>query len=189
MVYILLADGFEDIEAFAPTDLLRRADIPVSLVGVTGETVVSGRDVKVLADCRLADIDRDALEMLVLPGGGKGVDNLRADEGVLDLVRWAAAQGKLIAAICAAPTILAELGLLEGKRAVCYPSCEAMLRERGAKLQPDESVVHDRNLITGRAAGSCVEFGLHLVAMLRGYPSSERVRRDICCDQGFRALT
>lgn len=188
MVVVLLADGFEDIEAIAPVDILRRADISVFMAGVTGDTVTSSHGVRVQADIRLEDVNPDELEMLVLPGG-KGVEKLKASAAVSELVRKVYAAEKLIGAICAAPTILAELGLLEGRRAVCYPSCEPELTAHGAKIQRDEQVTHDRNLITAQAAGVSVAFGLKLVAMLRGWAVAERVRCEICYDFGSKSLT
>ena len=188
MVYVLLADGFEDMEAFAPIDILRRADIPVSLIGVGGESVRSSHGVPVQTDGGVDTVDRDALEMLVLPGG-RGVETLRADAGTIGLIRYCCENRKLVGAICAAPALLAELGFLRDRRAVCYPSCEEILEAHGARVQRDERVTHDQNLITAQAAGACIEFGLKLAMMLRGWETSERVRKAICFVSGARALT
>ncbi len=188
MVYLLLPDGFEDIEAVAPIDILRRAGVPVTTVGLNGRPVVSAHNLTVEADATLADVKLSDMDMLVLPGG-PGVQNYRKSEAALALVRDAAAAEKLIGAICAAPTVLAELGLLQGRRAVCFPSCEGTLVRHGAHIETDRQVTHDRNLITARAAGSAVEFALKLVAMLRGWTASESVRASIYYEGHDRALT
>jgi len=188
MVYILLADGFEEIEALAPVDLLRRARIDVTLVGVSGETVTGSRGIAVQADCGLDGIDREALEMLVLPGGGAGVNVLEAAPGVRELVTFTAANHKLLAAICAAPVLLAKWGLLTGKRAVCYPGCRDELVSYGAKLWRDDDVTHDGHIITGAAAGSAIPFALKLITFLRGWEASETVRRSIYWHYG-KSLT
>ncbi len=179
MTYILLADGFEEIEAIAPIDLLRRASIDVTLVGVTGKSVTGANGITVQTDCTMSEVVFEQLEMLILPGGGRGVDNLRAAVGVRELVEQTVKANKLLAAICAAPTLLAEWGLLEGKRAVCYPACEASLEQSGARLWRDEKVTHDGNIITGTAAGSAIPFALKLITFLRGWDATERVRRAI----------
>lgn len=179
MTYILLAEGFEEIEALTAVDLLRRAAIDVTLVGVTGSLVVGSRGIAVQTECGLADIDREALEMLILPGGGEGVDNLGKAAGVRELVDDVLAQNKLLAAICAAPVLLAQWGFLTGKRAVCYPSMHGELEALGAKLWLDDKVTHDGNIITGTAVGSAIPFALKLITFLRGWEASEKVRRAI----------
>ena len=188
MVYLLLADGFEDLEAVAPIDILRRAGIPLTTVGVTGRRVTSKHGLTVEADTTLDGTGADDLDMLVLPGG-PGAETLRTDPRVLALLQAAARDGRIIGAICAAPGILAEQGLLTGRRAVCFPSCEETLIEYGAHIERDKQVTHDRNLVTARAAGSSIEFALKLVAMLRGWPASESVRAAIHYEYTDRALT
>ncbi len=166
MVYILLAPGFEEAEALIPADLLRRAGIETALVGVSGDEVPGSHQITVKADLPLSRVKPDGAEMLVLPGGGKGVENLGRSPEVETLVREAAGRSVPVAAICAAPTLLARYGLLEGKNAVCYPGLEDKLA--GAVSHPDASVVEDGLFITGRAAGSSFDFGLKLVQRLRG---------------------
>ncbi|MCL2084144.1 MAG: DJ-1/PfpI family protein [Oscillospiraceae bacterium] len=180
MVYVLLAEGFEDIEALAPVDILRRASVDVKLAGVTGETVTSANGVTVQTDCLLCDVPLDGCDMLVLPGGSPGWKNLRGSEPVLELVRRAHDGGKLLAAICGAPVILAELGLLKGRRAVCYPGMESELTRFGAVAPENETVVRDGNIITARAAGSSIDFGLRLAAALNGEDAAGEVCRAIC---------
>ena len=179
MVYLLLADGFEDIEAVTPIDILRRAGIPLATVGVTGKRVTSKHGLVVEADIVPDSVDRSDLEMLILPGG-PGVDSLAASQFVQALTRETAQEGRLIGAICAAPRIPAELGLLAGRRAVCFPSCEETLILHGAHLQPERQVVVDLPFITAKAAGSALDFALALVSALRGQSLADEVRDEVC---------
>lgn len=191
MVYIFLADGFEELEAVAPLDIMRRAKIEVRTVGVTGEYVVSLSGLTVKADCALEDVDLEQCEMLVLPGGRIGTKNMRESSQLTELVKQADARGIMLAGICAAPTVFAELGLLKGRRAVCFPmfEFENVLEENGARIQRDESVTHDGHIITAKAAGSSIDFGLLLVSMLRGWPASEAVRKILYFNPRQNALT
>lgn len=177
MVAILLADGFETAEALCPCDVLRRAGVDVALVGVTGKQVVSSQKVTVQADLLLSEVNPEALELLMLPGGLRGVQNLKASADAMALLHQTAAAGKYIAAICAAPTILGEEGLLNGVRAVCYPGMEDGLT--GAVVCAEEKVVVDSTIVTGQAAGSSIAFGLKLVELLRGTEAAEKVRHGI----------
>jgi 4-methyl-5(b-hydroxyethyl)-thiazole monophosphate biosynthesis len=192
MVYIFLADGFEDIEAIAPLDIMRRAKIEVRTVGVTGMTVTSGFGVLVQADIALDEVTLDSCEMLVLPGGagnGGGFIMLDKTQAVLDLVTKADELGIPIAAICGAPTIFARLGLLKNRRAVCFPSVEQHLVDGGALIQHDETVTQDNHIITAKAAGSSLDFSFKLVSMLRGWNVAEEVRRNMFYDNRERKLT
>lgn len=177
MVYILLADGFETAEALCPCDMLRRANVPVQLVGVNGPVACSGQKVAVQTDITLEEVSLEEMELLMLPGGLVGVDNILASDAAMDLICKAAAAGKYVAAICAAPTILGKLGLLEGKRAVCYPGMEGGLI--GAQPCVGECVVVDGNIVTGEAAGSSIAFGLKLVELLRGAEAERKVHQGI----------
>ncbi|MCD7918214.1 MAG: DJ-1/PfpI family protein [Clostridiales bacterium] len=177
MVYILLADGFETAEALCPCDMLRRANVPVQLVGVNGPTARSGQGITVRTDSTLKEVSFDELELLMLPGGLVGVDNILASKDAMALIRRTAAAGKYVAAICAAPTILGRLGLLEGKRAVCYPGMEGGLT--GAQPCVGESVVVDGNIVTGEAAGSSIAFGLKLVELLCSPEAERKVHQGI----------
>lgn len=176
MVYIFLAPGFEEAEALVPADLLRRAGIDTALVGTERGPVVGGHGIAVLPDMELPQVALEDAEMLVLPGGGRGVENLACCPQVEQLIRLAAAQGIPIAAICAAPTLLARWGLLEGRRAVCFPGLEDKLT--GAR-PTDASVVPDGAFITARAAGSAFDFGLELVKVLAGEEKAEEVRHNV----------
>ena len=148
MVYVLLAEGFEEVEALTPVDLLRRAGVETRLVGVTGATVCGARGINVVTDLSMDEVDLVKADMLVLPGGMPGTTNLYADKRVTDAVRTMADAGKYVAAICAAPSIiLGGMGLLEGKKATCYPGMEDKLL--GANWQ-EQPVVVDGNFVTSR---------------------------------------
>lgn len=177
MVYILLAPGFEEAEALVPADLLRRAGLETKLIGLTAAPVPGGQGMQVVPDGTLDQVDLDRADMIVLPGGSLGVKNLGAEPAVEALVRQAVQRGIWVAAICAAPTLLAQWGLLHGKRAVCYPGLEPRL---GDAQPQDFSVVEAGNIITGRAAGSAFDFGLKLVSVLSNTEKSEEVRHGIC---------
>jgi protein deglycase len=177
MVYILLAPGFEEAEALVPADLLRRAGLETKLIGLTAAPVPGGQGMQVVPDGTLDQVDLDRADMIVLPGGSLGVKNLGAEPAVEALVRRAAQRGIWVAAICAAPTLLAQWDLLHGKRAVCYPGLEPRL---GDAQPQDFSVVEAGNIITGRAAGSAFDFGLKLVSVLSNTEKSEEVRHGIC---------
>ena len=166
MVAILLGTGFEESEALVPADLLRRAGVEVRLVGVDGPAVTSAHGVTVTADLPLAELDREAVDMLVLPGGLGGVEVLQGDRHVQALIQHCYDEGRWLAAICAAPTILANLGFLDRRRAVCYPGMEELMGS--AVVQKGAPVVADGHIITGEAAGSSFPFGLKLVEVLKG---------------------
>lgn len=189
MIYVLFGEGFEEVEALTPVDLLRRAELEVKLTGIAGLTVTGSHGIQVQMDITLDQVRREDLEMVVLPGGLVGVENLAASEAVRDLLTWAAREGKLIGAICAAPSLLAQLGILQGRRSVIYPGMEDKLEAGGALFQMDERVTHDRNIITAQAAGSSVEFALKLIAMMRGWAASETVRKAIHFHGADRSLT
>ena len=177
MVYILLAPGFEEAEALVPADLLRRAGVEAALAALEGELVPGGHGITVKADLALDQVDLDRAEMIVLPGGGVGVKNLGADPRVEELVREAVRRDIWVATICAAPTLLGRWGLLEGKRAICYPGMEGQLA--GARVQPSPGVVADGKTITGRAAGSAFDFGVALIEALSGSKAAGQVAESI----------
>ena len=174
MVYILLGAGFEESEALVPADLLRRAGIETRLAGVDALQVTGGHGITITADCLLSDVViLDGAEMLLLPGGLGGVRAIQGSPAALSLIRSAAERGLWLAAICAAPTILAGLGLLDSRRAVCYPGMED---EMGAALADQSApVVIDGNFITAQAAGSSFPFALALVEALRGPAAAGRL--------------
>lgn len=174
MVVILLGSGFEESEAIIPADLLRRAGVEVVLASLEGTEVTSSHGVTVKADATLEALDADQIDLLFLPGGLGGVEAIQNCPAAQKLVRAVYDKGKYLSAICAAPTILGALGLLKGRRAVCYPGMEDGLI--GADVQKGCGVVVDGNLITGEAAGSAFEFGLKLVELLKGSAAAQQVK-------------
>lgn len=177
MVYIFLADGFEESEALVPADLLRRAGIETALVSIGDLLVVGSHGITVQADLTAGQVDMRRAELLLLPGGLGGVKNLSREHSLAGLFQVAQEQGIRIAAICAAPTLLDQWGLLDGKKAVCYPGMED--RMPSASPQMDQRVVVDDGVITGRAAGSAFDFGLALVEALAGKEKAEEVRHAV----------
>lgn len=177
MVYMLLGTGFEETEAIAPLDLLRRAGVDVLTVGVTGKTVFGSHKIGVEADITIDQMDLTDLEMIILPGGLGGVASARASQPALDALRFAWENGKFVAAICAGPTVLADLGITDGKNATCYPGCEGGMGS--ANMIPDVACVRDGNLITGTSAGCAVTFGLALVEALKGKETADAIARQI----------
>ncbi len=180
MVCVLLGTGFEEIEALTPCDLLRRAGLEVALVGVSGREVTGSHGIAVKADLLLEELDFDSMEMLVLPGGLRGVASLLDSEAAMELVKKAWAAEKYLAAICAAPTILAKLGILADSPAVCYPGKEP---EMGKAQIIDSNVVQHNRLITGRAAGAAVDFALCLISELKSPEEAARIARQIVYQQ------
>ena len=178
MVYILLAPGFEEVEALAPADLLRRAGIETALVSLDGAPVPGSHSITVTADITLDEVDLDKADMVVLPGGGPGYKNLGKDPRVEELVRKAVKRDLWVAAICAAPTLLGKWGLLEGKQAVCYPGMEEGLV--GAVPPKLGNVARDGRIITGRAAGDAYDFAAELIEALLDRAAADRVLEAIC---------
>jgi 4-methyl-5(b-hydroxyethyl)-thiazole monophosphate biosynthesis len=165
MVYIHLADGFEEIEALAVIDVLRRADIAAKTVSVTGARNVTGaHDIVVVADLLFEEADYASCEMIVLPGGMPGTTNLSRHEGLVKQIGAFAQNGKWIAAICAAPSILGKMSLLKGKRATSFPGYE---NDMIGAAYTEERVVLDGKFITSRGAGTAMEFALKLVELLK----------------------
>ena len=179
MVYVFLADGFEDIEALAPIDILRRANVDVKTVGVTGIEVTSSHGVTVKADISVSDNKLDSdLELIVLPGGMPGTLNLEASVGVQKAIDFCAANDKYIAAICAAPSILGHKGLLKGKKATCFPGFEKDLVGADAC---SGLVVIDGKFITGKGPGACIEFGLKLAEILVSADAALNIKAGMQC--------
>ena len=177
MVYVLLGTGFEEMEAIAPVDLLRRAGISVLTVGVDGKTVTGGHGIMVEADITLDQMDLTDLEMIVLPGGLGGVATVRGSQAALDALRFAHENDKYVAAICAGPTVLAELGIVKSWHHVtCYPGCEDAMGE--ADVMPVACVKHQK-LITGASAGCAIPFALSLIDALKGREEADRIKAQI----------
>ncbi len=163
-IAVHLADGFEEIEAISIIDVLRRADLDVVTVSVTGKLEVNGaHQIKILADELFDHVDYSRISMIVLPGGMPGASNLNAHEGLKSQIVKFNAENRLLAAICAAPLVYGNLGILNGKQAVCYPGFEKYLE--GAEVL-DNPVVESGNVITGRGPGVAIQFALKLVEKL-----------------------
>lgn len=177
MVYMLLGTGFEETEAIAPLDLLRRAGVDVMTVGVTGKTVFGGHGIGITADITIDQMDLTDLEMIILPGGLGGVASARASQPALDALSFAWQNGKYVAAICAGPTVLADLHITDGKKATCFPGCESGMGS--AALIPNAACVRDGNLITGTSAGCAIPFGLALIEALKGKDTADTIARQI----------
>ena len=176
MVYLLLGTGFEEMEAIAPLDLLRRAGVEVLTVGVTGKTVYGSHNIGIEADITIDQMDLTNLEMIILPGGMGGVTTVRGSAASMDALRFAWENGKFVAAICAGPTVLADMGIPDGKNATCYPGLEGQMGS--AHMVPGVPAVRDGMLITGTAAGCSVPFGLALVAALKGQETADKVAEE-----------
>ena len=177
MVYVLLGTGFEEVEAIAPVDLMRRAGIEVQTVGITGKTVVGSHKIPVEADILPENMDLEAMDMIVLPGGLGGVASARASQAALDALRWGWDHHRFVAAICAGPTVLADLGIPDGKKATCFPGCEGQMGK--ADVVPGVAAIRDGKLITGTSAGCAIPFALELIKALKGDEAAEKIAKQI----------
>ena len=173
MIYVLLGTGFEEMEAIAPIDILRRAGLPVLTVGINGKTVYGSHGIGVETDISVDEMDLTDLEMIVLPGGLGGVDSIRKCPAAMVAVSFAAENGKFTAAICAAPNILADLHITDGKQATCFPSCAGGMGS--AVMVENAAAVRCGNIITGTSAGCAVPFALALVAALKGRAAADEL--------------
>ena len=177
MVYMMLGTGFEVTEAMVPLVMMRRAGIDVCTVGINGKTVYGSRDIGIVADIELGEMDLTNLEGIILPGGLGGVASIKASQSALDAVKFAFDNNKLVAAICAGPTVLAMLGITDGKHATCYPGCETQMGS--AVMVPDAAAVTDGNVITGTSAGCAIPFALQLITALKGKEAADNVAQQI----------
>lgn len=177
MVTIVLGNGFEEMEAVIPYDMLKRAGIPVQFAGIGGELICGSRGITVKADIRIEDVDYDQMDMIVLPGGLGGVESILGCRKALRLVKSAWEDGKFVAAICAAPTILAKLGIADGKKATVYPGMESKMKR--AQMVENVKTVTDGKLITATAAGAAFEFAGALITALKDETAAAAVARGI----------
>ncbi len=178
MFYLFLADGFEETEALATLDVMRRAKLNVQTVGVTGEYVTGSHGVTVKADIIPDAVSLDGIEGVVLPGGMPGTLNLEKSDCVKDCTRFCSENNKIVAAICAAPSILGHMGLLKGKKATCFPGFETQLD--CAEYTAAHTTV-DGNTVTGKGAGCAVEFGHAIVTLADSKQTADRVLGDMQC--------
>ncbi len=177
MVYVLLGTGFEEVEAITPVDLLRRAGIAVTTVGINGKTVTGGHGIGIQADITLGEMDLTQLDMIVLPGGLGGVQSIRDNREAMDAVRFAWENRKFVAAICAGPTVLADLGITDSKNTTCYPGCETGMGT--SIVHGDIPCIRDGNVITAASAGCAIPFGLMLIETLLNKTAAEKIRQQI----------
>lgn len=178
MIYVFLANGFEEVEALAPADILRRAEHQVQLVGVGGTTITGSHGIAVNCDVEIVKSSMADLEMIVLPGGMPGTLNLEKSEVVQLFVEHAMQNNIPVGAICAAPSILGHAGLLQGRRATCFPGFEQELTGAEVTGAPVEV---DGKLVTGRGAGCAVDFALALVELLDGKAEAAALRKSLQC--------
>lgn len=177
MIYLFLADGFEEIEALTVVDLLRRAELEIQTVSIKSDRLVTGaHKIPVVSDLTFEEIAVDNIDALILPGGMPGTTNLSKHRGLASLLMKQHEAKGFIGAICAAPSILGDLGILEGRQAVCYPGFESRLK--GATVGEDK-VVRDGHVITSKAAGTAVDFSLKLIKHLKTKEDSLNIKRSI----------
>jgi 4-methyl-5(b-hydroxyethyl)-thiazole monophosphate biosynthesis len=178
---VLLATGFEEIEAVTVIDVLRRSKINVTVAGLGRKKIVGTHEIPIYCDVLMNDIRPNQYDVLCLPGGQPGTNNLKSSKEVLELVRTFAQKGKLIAAICAAPTILKEAGILDGRCVTSYPSEKKVFSQ--SEYQ-NKDVVEDDNIITSRGVGTAIDFALTLVKILQGEVSRDQLADRILWTKG-----
>ena len=175
--YVFLAEGFEEVEALTPVDILRRGGVTVKTVGIGAKTVTGSHGIPVVCDIAEEDVIPEEIDLMVLPGGIPGTPNLGASLTIQEGLAYAAQEDLWVGAICAAPSVLASLGLLQGRNATCHPLFEQQLT--GAAVT-HEGVTVDGNIITGRGLGSAIPFALELVKCLTDEATAEKIRAAIC---------
>jgi 4-methyl-5(b-hydroxyethyl)-thiazole monophosphate biosynthesis len=176
MIYIFLADGFEDLEAIAPVDILKRAGFDVKTVGISGQSVTSGAGIVVQTDMTIEKIKIEDTEAIILPGGMPGTANLDNSAALKKFINYCAGKNILIGAICAAPMILGKMHLLRGKEACCFPGFEKHLSD--AKIS-DEFVCQSGNIVTAKGPGAAIKFALTVVECLLGKSAMEKIKKSI----------
>ena len=175
-----LADGFEEIETITIVDVIRRAGLSITIAGLKSGELVGAHDIRVMSDQTLDEVKEESFDMIVLPGGQPGVDNLRKDQRVLDLLKKMKKSNKVIGAICAAPLALRDAGLISGVKLTSYPSIE---QDLSGSQYLSSRVVVDGNLVTSRGPGTAMDFALKLVELLLGKKQSEQVSQALLAHQ------
>ncbi len=178
MFYMFLADGFEETEAIATLDVMRRAGLEVQTVGVKSQQVVGTHNVAVIADILIDDAVFDNLEGVVLPGGMPGTTNLENCKRVIDFVKYANDNQKIVAAICAAPSIPGHLGILKGKNATCFPGFES---ELNCKSYTASHTTTDGLIVTAKGAGCAIEFGQAIVSLAKSKEVADKIVENMQC--------
>ena len=173
MVYVLMADGFEEVEALTVVDMLRRADIDVKTATINKDLVVTGaHNIKVVCDLYIDDVVLS--DGVILPGGIPGVPNLASDDKVISKIKEHYNKDKMVAAICAAPTLLHDIGLLNHIKATCYPSMKDLLVN---SIYVDESVVVEKNIITSKGPGTAFDFSYEIISYLKDKTAAEQIKK------------
>lgn len=179
MLYAFLAKGFEEVEAIAAIDVIRRAEIEIYTVGIGSKIVSGSHNIPIFCDLDESEAKIDEnVDGILLPGGMPGTLNLESNETVNKFIDYCVENNKLICAICAAPSILGHKGILEGKKAICFPGFESELK--GAELS-SEFVAVDGNIITAKGMGSAVDFGLNIVNYFKGKEKTAALRASLQC--------
>lgn len=178
-VAVYFATGYEEIEALSVVDILRRGKVEVLMVGVSGQTVVGAHNISINMDTTLEQMSHEDIEMMILPGGGLGARNLAASRALTSQLEAFKEQGKWLAAICAAPSVLGEIGLLRGEKATCYPGFEEKLL--GCSYE-SERVVVSNHVITGVGSGASLEFGYKILELLQGKEVADKVKSGMLAD-------
>lgn len=178
MLYMFFAQGFEEVEAIAALDVIRRAGIEIKSVGIGSETVTGSHGITVVCDTDECDLSVEGIDGIILPGGMPGTNNLFDSTKVHEAIEYCSDNGKLLCAICAAPLIFGRVGLLKGKEAVCFPGFEDELK--GAKIS-NNYVCTDGNIITAKGMGSAVNFGLAVVAYFKGQAFADNLKSTLQC--------
>lgn len=173
-VAVYFATGYEEIEALSVVDILRRGKVEVLMVGVNDQTVIGAHNISINMDTTLDQMSHDDIDMMILPGGGLGTRNLAASKALASQLKAFKEQGKWLAAICAAPSVLGELGLLEGEKATCYPGFEEKLL---GSLYENERVVVSNRIITGVGPGASLEFGYKVLEIIQGKEAADEVKK------------
>ena len=178
MVYILLGKGFEEIEAVGPLDILRRGGVEAAFVGLGGMTVEGAHGIAINCDVAIEDIENEHVDMLVIPGGLGGVESIMNSRAAMELINNAGKRGTALAAICAGPSVLHKLGLLNGIKAVCYPGMEEKMP---GVLFGESAACIDGKIITGRGPGAALEFGFEILRYFKGDKVVEELRKSMVC--------
>ena len=181
-VYAFLAEGLEEVECLAVVDVLRRSEVDVTMVSITGAMEVTGsHGIRFMADALFEEVNPNVADVLFLPGGMPGTNNLKAHEGLREAIERANKQGRRVAAICAAPSVLGSMGLLKGRTATCYPGFEEQLT---GVSYTSQGVVTDGNITTGRGLGYALDLGLELIRLLQGPQQAQKIAAAIQYSRG-----
>lgn len=173
-IAVLFAEGFEEVEGLTQVDFLRRAGVEITMVGVTGKSVTGGHDITIETDTTIDKVDSEAFDGVLIPGGMPGAENVASSTHAQDIIKKLFKDGKLIAAICAAPAVVLEpLGVLEGKTATCYPGFEGRFKQASFS---EDRVVKDGTVITSRGPGTAAEFAVALIEYLVDARTAEKIR-------------